>query len=97
MKNNGILFFLVLLIFTTNSSARSGFDRMRCKGDLIDEGYSVEKVVKLCGLPIEEKNWGNQYQTKKWYVYKDESGSATYYLYFENNQLQESKMQTFNQ
>ena len=88
-----IFLCLFLFIFTSNAFARYGFDRMRCKGDLIDEGYSVEKVIELCGHPIGEKNWGNQYETRKWYIYKAESGSATYFLYFEDGYLQESKMQ----
>lgn len=87
-----VFVLLFLLIFATNTFARYGFDRMRCKGDLIDEGYTYEKVVALCGAPTEERNWGNQYMTKKWYVFKSESGSATYSMYFEDGRLLESKM-----
>lgn len=93
MKINNVLVVLVLVMFSVNCFARYGFDRIRCKGDLVEEGYSLEKVLALCGEPIEEKNWGNQYQTKKWYVFKNDTGFATYYLYFENDRLVESRMQ----
>lgn len=89
----GFFVLLFLLIFATNSFARYGFDRMRCNGNLIEEGSSYEKVIELCGAPIEERNWGNQYMTKKWYVFKSDIGSATYYMYFEDGHLLESRMQ----
>ena len=92
-NSKGVFVLLFLLIFTSNTFARYGFDRMRCKGDLVDEGYAYEKVIELCGEPIEERNWGNQYMTKKWYVFKSDIGSATYFMYFENGHLLESKMQ----
>jgi hypothetical protein len=83
---------LFFFIIATNTFARYGFDRMRCKGELIDEGYTFEKVIELCGQPLEERNWGNQYETKKWDVYKHEVSSALYYLYFEDGKLKESTM-----
>jgi hypothetical protein len=90
IKRSFILLFVSVI--STSAYAQYGFDRMRCKGDLVDKGYTYEKVIELCGQPISERNWGNQYMTKKWYIFKSEVGSATYFMYFENGYLLESTM-----
>ena len=81
---------LLIFLFSSPICALSGFDRMRCKNQLIGAGDSLEEIINLCGDPIGRRNWGNQYLTKQYLIFKEPHGGMKYYLYFENHRLVES-------
>lgn len=88
-----ILWVSLMIIVFNSGYAGYGFDPMRCKNELILAGSKLDDVIKLCGNPIDRRNWGNQYLTRQYLIFKEPSGGANYYLYFENNRLIESLIQ----
>lgn len=91
-------FIIILTIFFISPSiySYSGFDRMRCQGQLIEEGTSLEQVVSVCGDPIFEKEDKNDFRTLNYVTYKAEGVSSRYYLLFRNGSLELCKLKGYN-
>ncbi|RUR13337.1 DUF2845 domain-containing protein [Legionella septentrionalis] len=85
------IIFICLILFSPFSLGEYGFDRMRCKGQLIERGDSVNFVISQCGAPILKEGWGNQYETDKTYIFSSD-GSRRYIIYFKNDKVESSRM-----
>ena len=86
---------LLLISFTTNSAVYT-FDKMRCKGNFIEYGFSVDKVKELCGNPIFEKIDENPFRTFVYMTYSAGGASSRYFLLFRNDRLEVSGLRVYN-
>lgn len=91
MNKNYLPYILILGLASQQAFAEYGFDRMRCKGKLIEKYDTLDFVIEHCGQPIAERNWGNGYQTKNYLEF--EATGARYFMRFINNRLVESRQE----
>ncbi|HAT1658931.1 TPA: DUF2845 domain-containing protein [Legionella pneumophila] len=87
---------LCITLFTLNAFSYSNFDKMRCKGELIEAGMNLYTVKELCGEPLFEKEDTNPFRTFHYLTYKAEGASSRYYLLFKNEVLIGCKFQGYN-
>lgn len=86
----------IFLITSFSAFSYSGFDRMRCNGQLIEAGTSLSTVKNICGEPLFEKEDKNDFRTFNYVTYKAEGESSRYYLLFRNGVLELCKLKGYN-
>ena len=85
-----LIIVMILILSSSAVLAKRDFYRMRCNGKLIFKGTTLSDVVKYCGTPLNEKNWGNQYATGNHYWFKSPGESGCYYTYFYDKKIVKS-------
>ncbi|KTD67573.1 DUF2845 domain-containing protein [Legionella shakespearei] len=90
------LIFLLFLLLPILAFSSYRFDKMRCQGQLVEAGTSIEEVKQLCGEPIFEKTDENPFRTFVYMTYKAEGASSRYYLLFRNGYLEVCGLKGYN-
>lgn len=96
MNTKLLISFLLIALLPLTSYAEEKFDKIRCKGELIEAGSSLEFVLEHCGDPLGKRNWGNQYETQKHLYFKAPGQSGCYYTFFVDDRIVVSRYQGYN-